>query len=618
MTAEDTDADKIQQQSWFPADRSERRAVFFIDVVESVPLLDRHEADAVDRWVRFVHEVRAQVLPKHGVRLIKSLGDGLRMLAPDVPRATAAAQDILRRLAAYNKGADGDALLQLHTAIHLTHVAEDDLDIYGHGVNLAARLAAKSQPGQILLSGEANEQLLPGLDPPTEDLGDQWFKGIEEPVRVYAVCERIAATDETLRAPAPPGAFKPTIAVLPFAKDGARGSGIGSSGSGSGSGNSGMSFGDLLADEIIAALSPLQDLRVVSRLSTSALAQRNGDARAEAPVLGADYLVTGNCHTVGDRIVVHAELFDLRRCEAVFQHRETGAIASLANEESPLIMALTARLTAAVLERQIDLARRCALPNLAGYTLLLGGIALMHRLSRRDFQRARELLQHLTERWPRLAAPHAWLARWHLFSVLQHWSDDAARDSQAAYEASERALGLDDESSVALAVAGSVRIGLSRDVDGGLALYDRALAANPNDSFAWMLRGTAHAFRGDGVDAVRASDQARQLSPLDPLHFLYDCHGAAAALAADDAAKARSLAERSLRANAQHLSTYRVLAIAQMLGGDGTAARDTVRRLLVLDPKASAEGWLRSSPSGAYPIGQKFARLLVEAGMPQS
>ncbi len=610
MTAEEIDAAKTQQQSWFPADPSERRAVFFIDVVESVPLLDRHEADAVDRWVRFVHEVREQVLPKHGVRLIKSLGDGLRMLAPDVPRATAAAQDILRRLAAYNIGADGDSLLRLHTAIHLTHVAEDDLDIYGHGVNLTARLAAKSQPGQILLTGEANEQLLPGLDPPTEDLGDQWFKGIEEPVRVYAVCERIAATNETLLAPPPPAAFKPTIAVLPFAQDGARGSG--------GFGNAGMSLGDLLADEVIAALSPLQDLRVVSRLSTSALAQRNGDARAEAPVLGADYLVTGTCHTVGERVVVHAELFDLRRCEAVFRHRETGDIASLANEESPLIMALTARLTAAILERQIDLARRCALPNLAGYTLLLGGIALMHRLSRRDFQRARELLQHLTERWPRLAAPHAWLARWHLFSVLQHWSDDAARDRQGAYEASERALALDDESSVALAVAGSVRIGLSQDVDGGLALYDRALAANPNDSFAWMLQGTAHAFRGDGVDAVRASDQARRLSPLDPLHFLYDCHGAAAALAADDAAKARSLAERSLRANAQHLSTYRVLAIAQMLGGDGAAARDTVRRMLVLDPKASVDGWLRSSPSGAYPIGQKFARLLVEAGMPRA
>lgn len=609
MAAEDADPDKSRPPSWFPADPSERRAIFFIDVVESVPLLDRHEADAVNRWVNFVHEVREQVLPRHGVRLIKSLGDGLRMLAPDAPRAAAAAQDILQRLAAYNQAADGDALLQLHTAIHVAPVAEDDLDIYGHGVNLAARLAAKSQPGQILLSGEANEQLLPGLDPPTEDLGDQWFKGIEEPVRVYAVCGQVAATHETLTAAPPAGAFKPTIAVLPFAQGDAVGS--------SSSSHTGLSLGELMADEIIAALSPMQDLHVVSRLSTSALAQRHGDVRAEAPVLGADYLVTGNCHAVGDRVVVHAELFDLRRCEAVFRHRETGAIASLADEESPLILALTARLTAAILDRQIDLARRCALPNLAGYTLLLGGIALMHRLSRRDFQRAHELLQHLTERWPRLAAPHAWLARWHLFSVLQHWSHDATRDGEAAYQASERALALDDESSVALAVAGSVRIGLSQDVAGGLALYDRALAANPNDSFAWMLRGTAHAFRGDGADAVRASDQARLLSPLDPLHFLYDCHGAAAALAADDPARARSLAERSLRANAQHLSTYRVLAIAQMLGGDGTAARDTVRRLLVLDPKATAERWLRSSPSAAYPIGQKFARLLVEAGMPK-
>jgi len=568
-----------------------------------VPLMERHEADTVDRWSRYVSEVREQVLPRHGVRLVKSLGDGLRLLAPDAPRAVAAAQEMLVRLRTYNLARDADALLKLHTGIHLAHVCEDDLDIYGRGVNLAARLAQGSQPGQILLSAAANEQLLPGLDAPTEDLGDRWLKGVEAPVRVYSVCDRIAVTDESIVQAPSDGAVRPTLAVLPFAHEGAPGTG--------------PALGELLADELICALSPLRELRVVSRLSTSALAQREGAVLAAAPALGADYVVSGSCRVMGDRIVVHAELFDSQRSEVVLRHRETAAVASLADQESPLITALISRLTGAILERQIDLARRCALPNLAGYTLLLGGIALMHRLSRRDFERARELLEHLTERWPRLATPHAWLARWHLFSVLQHWSRDRAADERRAHEASQRSLDLDDESSVALAVAGSVQIGLSQNVGGGLALYERALVANPNDSFAWMLSGTAHAFRGDGAEAVHASTQARSLSPLDPLHFLYDCHAAGAALAADDAARARALAERSVRANAQHLSTYRVLAVAQLLCGDGDAARDTVRRLLVLDPQATVAGYLRASPSAAYPIGQRFARLLAEAGMPR-
>jgi tetratricopeptide (TPR) repeat protein len=362
----------------------------------------------------------------------------------------------------------------------------------------------------------------------------------------------------------------------------------------------------------------LPEVDVVSRFSTRTMALRAASAAEAAPALKADFVLSGRCRQLGDQLIVHAELFDARRDEIVMRMRESAPLASLVSAESPLVQSLLVQIGQGLLSRQLDLARRCALPHLSGYTLLLGGIALMHRLSRRDFERAGQLLEHLSERWPRLPTTQAWLARWHLFSVLQRWSGDADASQRAAHKASQQALDLDSESSIALAVAGSVRIGLAQDVDGGIGLYEQALRANPNDSFAWMLRGTAHAFKGEGPDAIQASGRAARLSPLDPMHFMYDCHAAGAALAADEGERARALALRSMCANAMHLSTYRVLAAAQVMCGDGRGARDTTRRLLVLDPEASVERFLQRSPSAAYPMGQRLAHLLAEAGLPKN
>ena len=579
-----------------------RRAVVVVDIVDSVPLIGRHESDVIERWNRFVNEVRREVLPSHRLRLVKSLGDGLRLLADDGPSAVAAALDMRTRLAAYNQGRDRNALLWLHTGIHITELVENEVDIFGHGVNIAARLASRSEPGEILISAETNETLLPGIDAATEDLGDLYLKGVDDAVRTYRVVE--SGGGETLTLAADDRALRLTMAILPFGSIGAD--------------SIDLRVGELLADDLICALSTLPDLQVVSRLSTSALAQRGSSATEVAPALGADFVLTGSCRHSGDRLLVHAELFDARRVEVVCTFRETATSSSLLSEDSPIVHRLIEQLSAALLARQIELARRCALPNLAGYSLLLGGIALMHRLGRSDFERAGELLTQLCERWPRLAAPHAWRARWHLFNVLQAGSGSPDAHRSAAHAASQRALELDPESPVALAVAGSVRTGLERDVDGGLALYAQALRANPSDSFAWMLCGTGHAFKGEGHDAQQASARAIRLSPLDPMHFMYDCHAAAAALAAEDYERAVTLGLRSMRANAHHLSTYRVLAIAQMLSGDGEGGRQTVRRLRTLDAHASVDGYLRSSPSAAYPIGQKFARVLAEAGLPQS
>jgi tetratricopeptide (TPR) repeat protein len=210
--------------------------------------------------------------------------------------------------------------------------------------------------------------------------------------------------------------------------------------------------------------------------------------------------------------------------------------------------------------------------------MLLGGVMLLHRFSPRDFERAKEVLESLTQRVPRHATPWAWLARWRQLKVFQGWSEDPTQDREAALALCGKALDIDPESSIALTTAGAVHGVLLKDLDRGIGYYKRAIESNPNEPLAWLLLGTAHSFRGEGEAAVQATEQALRLSPMDPMRFFYDVHAGAAAASAGQFERAIELAQRSLKANRLHVSTYRVLAIAQALSGQVDAARDTVSR----------------------------------------
>lgn len=590
----------------------ERCALVLVDLVESVRLALDNPDDTARRWERVVTKVREQVLPVHGGRMVKSTGDGMLMTFARPTHAVAAALDLASVLAEVNGGSPTHRRLALRTGIHWAEVIVTDLDLFGPGPNLAARLASLAQPDDIIVSAEARDHLVPGLDADLEDLGDCWLKHIDGPVRAHRIrvagpapSERVVlqVLEPQVVATSGWGDLRPAIAVIPFA---------------AGPEPEAQALGDLLANEVIAQLSPVPQLRVLSRLSTAALAQGVRDGCDPRVALDADYVLTGRVTSLGSRLLIQAELADARESAVLTTFRLTTTVDDLISDESPVAAELASGAAAHLLQRQLDMVRRCALPNLPGYALLLGGVGLMHRLSTRDFDRAGALLGHLMDRWPRLVEPMAWLARWHLFRLLQGWSDDPARDRLAAQSLSRRALDLNPCSSVALTVAGSIRTSLDHDLDGSQALYQAALDANPSDSFAWLLAGTAHAFRGNGVPAVQATRSAARLSPLDPMGFLYDCHAAGAAIAAEHYAEARDLAQRSLKANALHLSTLRVLAIAHVQLDEVEAARAAVSQLRRLDPQHSVERYLANSPAAAFPIGQLCARALALAGLPQN
>jgi TolB-like protein/Tfp pilus assembly protein PilF len=374
--------------------------------------------------------------------------------------------------------------------------------------------------------------------------------------------------------------------------------------------------GEVLADEIITALSRTVELKVISRLSTSPLRGRGAAPSEVGAVLGANYVLSGVYRVLGTAYTLTAELAEARSGHIVWSLNLKGSVAGILSGENEPVHRIVAELTAAIMVRELHRAQTQALPTLESYTLLMGAIALMHRLSAQDFDRARQMLEVLTDRAPRLAVPHAWLAEWHVLRVQQGWTDDPQADARRALDCTKRALDDDPDCSLALAVDGFIHTNLFKRLDIGKERYERALEANPNDSLAWLLNGTMHAFKGEGEPAVAMTARARALSPLDPLRYFYDSLSATAALAARDYAQAAELARRSYRLNRKHASTLRALAISHWHLGQHDEARRMVEELLAIEPNFTVARFVGRSPSSEYWTGKVWSETLREAGVP--
>jgi adenylate cyclase len=589
--------------SWPELTRA-RRALVVVDVVESVRLMQAHEADVIDRWRRFVNEVQTQVLPQHGGRLVKSLGDGMLLEFESVPPAVAAALEVQRRIVPYNAGRDVDEAMHLRVAAHVADVVVDQLDVYGTGVNLAARLISLAEPGQIIVSAEFRDRLVDGLDAQIEDLGECYLKHISEAVRAYRLWQQNDVERRSSMSPEGAAAcLRPALLVMPLRSAGA-------------SGDSSW-LGNLIADELIVALSASESVDVISRLSAAALQGRQYSMADVRAVIGAHYVLSGTCLASGERVNIHVELAETRGGHIVWAEGLSTTVSALLAPDNEPTGRLAQRAMTVILSHELRRARNNPLPTLENYALLMHGITLMHHLTPRDFERSREVLLALIDRVPRHPEPRAWLAKWHVLRTQQGWTTDPHAEGRAAHDCTRRALDIDPEHALALTMDGLVNVQLLKRLEVGEQQYRRALECNPNESLAWLLKGTLHAFRGQGEEAVHDTERALGLSPLDPLRYLFDSLAASAAASAGHYERAVELARRSLRANSAHTSTLRTLAIAQSMLGRMDDARATVDKLLTLEPGFTVAGFRAKAPGAAFEIGQLFAEALKAAGVPE-
>ncbi|MBT2304779.1 hypothetical protein J7E70_30635 [Variovorax paradoxus] len=577
------------------------RTVLVVDVVESVRLIQEDETGAVRRWRAYVAEVADHIVPAHGGRLIKSLGDGLMIEFPAAPAAVQAALALQQLSRLSNEGLPEVRKMRVRIGVHVSPLIADARDVYGHGVNLTARLATLAGPDEIVVSADVRDQLIPSLDADVEDLGECYLKHVQQPVRAFRVGAPGERPNFELVDERDP--LRATVAVIPFVARGVPAEH--------------EIVGQALADDIIGALSRSSEIDVLSRLSTTAFLGREASLGAMSNYLNADYVVSGSVAISGNRLILHAELADGRLGQVVWSKTFRGDANGVIAGKDELADKVVSEICAAMMARELERTVGKSLPTLESRTLLLASITLMHRISPLASQRAQLMLQALIDRAPRLAAPYAWLAKWHVLRVTQGWSDDAEADGRQALDNTRRALDRDATLSLAMTVEGQVNTYILKNLDVAQERYEAALRENPNDALAWLLKGTLHAFRDEGKEAVRHTRQALRLSPLDPLKYYFDSLAATAALAAGEYPRAVGLAQASLRLNKTHMSTLRALITALWGLGREEEARAMARDLLRIDPHFKVSTFLERSPSAPFQLGRAVAHALRGAGIPQ-
>lgn len=580
------------------------KVVLVVDLVESVRLMADDELGIVHRWHEFVGQAATQILPQHEGRLVKSLGDGL-MAEFDEPRQAVASALLLHALIERGNAAlPPERHMALRAGLNSAQVFIDALDIYGSGVNLAARLAGLAGPGETVVGANVRERLTDELDGDIQDLGDCYLKHVPEPVRAFRVGPAgqrpllyPVSQYQTLR--------QPTIAVIPFESRSHL--------------PEHFAIGELIADSVIGQLGRTQHLSVISRLSSSALRGRAAGVQAAATHLGADYVLSGSYLSVGAKLLVSAELCDSKAQRVLWSERIDSRIEDLFQVDSEIGHRIAAAAHETALAVEVRRAVTQPLPTLQGYALLLGAVTLMHRLSQPEFMRAQAMLERLTQLHGRNALPNAWMGIWYVLKVAQGWSDDPARDANAAQSCCDMALDKDSQSALAMAVTGQVQGYLKKDLSAAENMYRQALACNPNESLAWLWLGMNAGFRGESAEALSATTRALALSPLDPLRYYYESLAASAAVTAGDYGRGIELATRSIQRNCSHSSTYRALAIGQALSGQVEQARSTVGNLLKLEPSFTISQFIRRMPGAqsSPEHAQKMATGLRVAGLPE-
>jgi len=574
------------------------RVVLVVDLVESVRLMSVNETAVVGQWHSFVQYALTQVLPAHGGRLVKSLGDGLLAEFDACSQAVQATLKLQRFFDRFNATSDIDGQMQLRAGLHITHLYRDEQDVYGQGVNLAARIASLAEPGETVVTAAVRDTMVDGVDGDIEDMGESYLKHWPEPVRTWRIqpVRTEAFSWRPERREAPVTDFRPSIAVIPFEARTPS--------------PEHFVIGELIADGVITQLARSQNIRVISRLSTTAFRGRGATASEINAKFDVPFVLSGGYATLGDKVMITAELADTRTGEVVWADRLSGDTMDLMQAESELINKLSVASAHAMLNAEVQRTLVQPLPQLDSNALMLGGITLMHRSTARDMQRSKQLLDAVAERHKRVAAPWAWLAKWHIIQAVQGLSSDPANDFRRSISIADRALDLQPSSTLAMAIKGHALCHLGNDVDTSQRLLQEATQNNPNDPMAWLYSCVWSSMWGASQDAVTEAENALHLSPLDPQRYYFEMMLATSCAADLQWERAIGLCKSSLLKNRYHLPTIRCLIASQYEIGQVLEAQASYKTMLALQPDFTVDTYLTSG--GESPLRRRVAEALTD------
>jgi TolB-like protein len=585
------------------SERVERRltAILAADVAGYSRLMG---ADEEGTLVQLKAHRRALVDPKiteHRGRIVKTTGDGLLVEFASVVDALRCAVEVQRGMAERNAEVPQDKRIEFRIGINVGDIISDGGDIYGDGVNVAARLESLAEPGGISVSGRAQEDVEGKLEITFENAGEQQLKNIARPVQVYRV--RLSGAAPSSR-PVLPLPDKPSIAVLPFRNM---------------SGDPEQEyFADGIVDEIITALSRFRSLFVIARNSTFSYKGRPVDVKQVGRELGVRYVLEGGVRKAPNRVRIIGQLIDTTTGAHIWADRFEGGREDIFDLQDQVTASVVGAIAPKLEQAEIERAQRKPTESLDAYDHYLRGLANLYQLTnRKAADEALRLFQSAIELDPAFVPPHCSAAWCYAQRKSQGWVTDRVRETAEAERLARRAVELSKDDAVALSSAGWVLAYLVGDLDAGVGFIDRALVFNPNLGMAWYFSGWLRVWLGKPNEAIEHFAHVMRLSPVDPFIAYEQIGTAHAHFFAGRYDEASSWARMALRELPDLVPALRIAAASDASAGRLDDAERAMARMRQIDPTRSISN-LREvlGPYGPEEFA-RYAEGLRKAGLPE-
>jgi adenylate cyclase len=434
------------------------------DVVGYSRLMEADEEGTHARLMFLRFSVMEPIITEHRGRVVKNTGDGFLVMFDSAAAGLNSAQAMQRAVMLAEAEIPAARRIAFRMGINVAKVIVEDHDIYGDGVNVAARLQTHAEPGGIVISGLVADEVGGRLAMRSVDLGQMHMRNREHPVRVLSLRFTDASSISVGEVEAGYEA-RPSIAVLPFRKFVT---------------TEDSYFADGIVDNIIQSLAALKELLVIARGSTLGFGGGAINTRAIGRALGVRYLLYGSVQRSGDRLRIGTELSEAESGEVLRVVHYDGATDELFQLQDRIAEETAKMIAPHVRERELKRALRKHPQNMTAYDLVLQALELLHRLDYAAFSRARGLLQRAMILDPSYSPAFSYAAWWHNYRIAQEWSTDIRMDGEESVRLATAAIERDQYDALGLATYGHVMSLIRKSYTSALESLERALIASPN------------------------------------------------------------------------------------------------------------------------------------------
>jgi len=554
--------------------RVQRRlaAILAADVAGYSRLMGADEEGTLAALKKLRRELADPKIKEHRGRIVKTTGDGLLVEFASVVDAVRCAVEVQQEMAERNVGVPEEQRIQFRIGINLGDIIKDGRDIYGDGVNVAARLEALAEPGGICVNRVVRDQVRDKLDFAFEDAGEQRVKNIARPLRVYHVRPGQLA-DEEMSAAQPPLALpdKPSLAVLPFTNM---------------SGDPEQEFvSDGIAEDVISALSHYPSLFVIARNSTFTYKGRAVDVKQVGRELGVRYVLEGGVRKAGNRIRVTAQLIEAETGNHVWANRYDRDLADIFAVQDEITHALTTALTPAIADAELRRAIRKPPESLDAWAAYQRGLWHLSKANSEDDTIAQNFFRQAIDLDPTFAPGYSALALAQLQAAAIYQKLSLAEAQSSAEALARRAVSLDGADAEARSCLGWA-LQARGELDGALVEIERALAMSPNLAVAHWQRGATLIFSGQPMKGLDALETCIRLDPRDPFMAVRLLHIACGLYFAREYEGVIEAAKRLIRSYPDFPMIYRWPAAALGQLGRTAEAKEWLEKAISYAPAA--------------------------------